>query len=188
MSEAFTPTCCVLTISDRCAAGERRDTAGPALARLVNEALDARVAAQHLVPDEREQIQHVLKAWARQAPRPDLVLTTGGTGLAPRDVTPEATAAILERRHPGLLELARLRCYEKTPLTFLSRGEAGTVAQTLILNLPGSERGASEMLEALTDVLPHALAMLRDEGDHPKPSPGAAASADPNPATGEPGR
>jgi len=81
--------------------------------------------------------------------------------LAPRDVTPEATLAVLDRRHTGLLELARLRCLEKTPRAFLSRGEAGTIGHTLVINLPGSRRGATEMLQAIFDILPHALDTLR---------------------------
>ena len=83
--------------------------------------------------------------------------------MTPRDVTPEATAAVLERRHPGLLELARMRCYGKSPRAYLSRGEAGTLGRSLIINLPGSVRGASESLEALCDVLPHAVQMLQGE-------------------------
>jgi molybdenum cofactor synthesis domain-containing protein len=179
MSETATTTCCVLTVSDRCAAGEAEDTAGPALANTAQKTLHATIVDQQRVPDEPDRIQHVLKTWAQHDPQPDLVLTTGGTGLAPRDITPEVTASILERRHPGLLELARLRCYEKTPLTFLSRGEAGTIAKSLIINLPGSERGATEMLQSLSDVLPHAIATLRgDAADCGRAAPSASAPAD----------
>ena len=115
------------------------------------------------VPDEQDMIAACLREWATQTPRPDLILTNGGTGLAPRDVTPEATLAVVERRHSGLMELARLRCYAKTPRAFLSRGEAGTIAGTLVINLPGSQRGATENLEALLDILPHAIETLRGE-------------------------
>lgn len=153
----------VLTVSDRCWRGEATDTAGPALVAMLRDRLAAEVVATETVPDEPERIADRLAAWALR-PAPDLVLTTGGTGLGPRDTTPEATARVLERPHPALLELARQRCYEKTPLACLSRGEAGTVGRTLVLNLPGSEKGASEMLGALLDVLPHAVAMLRGEG------------------------
>ena len=159
-------TAAVLTVSDRCARGEAHDTSGPALAAVLRDQLGSEVKAAACVPDEAERITAQLMSWAHDAPRPDLILTTGGTGLAPRDVTPEATAPVIERRHPALLELARLRCYEKTPMTFLSRGEAGTAARTLIVNLPGSQRGAVECLEALLDVLPHAIETLRGEGDH----------------------
>jgi molybdenum cofactor synthesis domain-containing protein len=137
------------------------------LAELVQQLFCARVVAMACVPDEVGQIRGRLRAWSAQAVPPDLVLTTGGTGLAPRDVTPEATAGILDRRHPGLLELARLRCYPTTPRAFLSRGEAGVVDRSLVINLPGSRRAATEYLQALADVLPHAIATLRGEApDH----------------------
>jgi molybdenum cofactor synthesis domain-containing protein len=116
------------------------------------------------VPDDEQKIRSRLAHWAREAPQPDLILTTGGTGLGPRDVTPEATAAVLERRHGGLLELVRKKCGPKSDRVFLSRGEAGTIAGTLVINLPGSERGATESLEALLDVLPHAIEMLHGGG------------------------
>lgn len=162
----------VLTVSDRCSRGEAEDTTGPAVCALAEAKLAARVVATQIVPDEPDAIRAVLLAWSGtpqtssggSAPGPiDLVLTAGGTGLAPRDITPEATAAVLERRHPGLLELARRRCYDITPRTYLSRGEAGTIQHTLIINLPGSKRGATEMLDALTDLLPHAIDTLRGD-------------------------
>ena len=153
----------ILTVSDRCSRGAAVDTSGPALADLVRQRLEAQVVAVDCVPDERSRIAGRIGQWARVGPRPDLILTTGGTGLAPRDVTPEATLAVLERRHSGLMELARLRCYPKTPRTFLSRGEAGTVGRTLVVNLPGSKRGATETLEALLDILPHAIETLHGE-------------------------
>ena len=160
-------TVAILTISDRCAAGQATDDSGPALAAICTQRLAAQVVAVACVPDDIPAIQQQLRAWALSSPAPDLILTTGGTGLAQRDHTPEATAAILERRHPALLELARQRCLAKTPRAFLSRGECGTLARSLIINLPGSPRGASEFLEALLDVLPHAIQMLRGENlDH----------------------
>lgn len=165
----------VLTVSDRCSRGETEDTSGPALACMAREQLAAEVVATTCVPDEVEAISTQLRRWCTESPRPDLLLTAGGTGLAPRDVTPEATAAVLQRRHEGLLELARRRCYDKTPRTYLSRGEAGTLERTLILNLPGSQRGATEMFEALLDILPHAIDTLRgdvkDDGRVPPPAP-----------------
>lgn len=163
------PTVAVLTISDRCWGGVAEDTAGPAIVTLLRDRLGARVPTTDLLPDDPDRIAARLIGWAED-PAPDLVLTVGGTGLGPRDHTPEATLRVLERRHPALLELARLRCYQHAPLACLSRGEAGTVRRTLVLNLPGSRRGATETLEALLDVLPHAIAMLRGE-DHPA-SPG----------------
>jgi molybdenum cofactor synthesis domain-containing protein len=150
------------------------DTSGPALARICREKLGAEIVTALCVPDERDRVAETLRDWARNTTRPDLILTTGGTGLAQRDVTPEATADVLERRLPALLELARLRYLSKTPRAFLSRGEAGTLGRTLIVNLPGSERGAVEILEALLDVLPHALSMIAgDTAGHidTRPSP-----------------
>jgi molybdenum cofactor synthesis domain-containing protein len=154
-------TVAILTISDRCWRGEAQDASGPLLATLARQHLGADVISHACVPDETGDIVSRLRTWATAAEPPDLVLTTGGTGLAPRDVTPEATASVLHRRCPALLELARLRCYEKTPRAFLSRGEAGVAGRTLIVNLPGSPAGAEEYLTALLDVLPHAIRMAR---------------------------
>lgn len=151
----------VLTVSDRCSRGEASDASGPALCTRLREVLQAEVVAAQCVPDEEEVIAEALRDWALGALTPDLILTTGGTGLAPRDVTPEATLRVLERRHEGLLELARRRCFEITPKTYLSRGEAGTLGRCLIINLPGSPRGACEMFDALSDILPHAIDTLR---------------------------
>lgn len=153
----------ILTCSDRCSRGQTVDTSGPALARLITEQLSGIVIATACLPDDADQISDKLVEWAEAIPPIDLILTTGGTGLAPRDVTPEATARVLERRHPGLLELARLRCLNKTPRAYLSRGECGTLRRSLIINLPGSERGASETLQAILDLLPHAIETLRGE-------------------------
>lgn len=153
----------ILTLSDRCSRGETQDTSGPALAELAEQKLSAHIVARLCIPDDRAQIAQQLRAWCDAATAPDLILTTGGTGLSPRDVTPEATLDILERRHAGLMELIRRRCYDKTPLAYLARGEAGTRARTLIINLPGSRKGATESLEALLDVLPHAIATLRND-------------------------
>jgi molybdenum cofactor synthesis domain-containing protein len=164
-------TVAILTVSDRSSRGERVDSSGPALERVCREKLGATILAMGLVPDERDQIKAELTRWARAGvgmedgsrKAPDLILTTGGTGLAPRDVTPEATAAVLERRHPALLELVRLRCLAITPKTFLSRGESGTIGQSLVINLPGSPKGAVECLSALLDILPHAIETLRGD-------------------------
>jgi molybdenum cofactor synthesis domain-containing protein len=93
----------------------------------------------------------------------DLILSTGGTGLAPRDVTPEAAKRVFHREHEGLMDLSRQRCLAKTPRTFLSRGVAGTIHRTLIITLPGSPRGCAEMLEAIVDILPHAVETLRGD-------------------------
>ena len=153
----------VLTISDRCSGGTTTDTSGPALVDMLRERLAADVCASACVPDLVQSIAAQLRQWACDAPRPDVVLTTGGTGLAPRDVTAEATQSVIERPHEALLELARRRCYAHTPRTYLSRGVAGTLGRTLIINLPGSKRGSTQMLEALLDVLPHAVETLRGD-------------------------
>lgn len=153
----------ILTVSDRCSRGETTDTSGPALADLARAQLHADVVATACLPDERPRISDQLRHWALGDPKPDLILTTGGTGLAPRDITPEATLDVIDRRHAGLMELIRRRCYEKTPRAYLSRGEAGTLGRTLLINLPGSQRGATESLEALVDILPHAIETLRGE-------------------------
>lgn len=153
----------VLTVSDRCSRGEAEDTSGPALAELLRSRLGAEISATACVPDEINLIATHFLRWSRPEPGIDLVVSTGGTGLAPRDVTPEAAMRVLERHHAGIMELARMRCYAKTPRTFLSRGVAGTIGRTLIITLPGSPRGATENLEALLDILPHAIETLRGE-------------------------
>ncbi|MCC6661764.1 MAG: MogA/MoaB family molybdenum cofactor biosynthesis protein [Phycisphaerales bacterium] len=155
----------VLTVSDRCSLGEATDESGPAVAALCREKLGAQIVASAGVPDERGAISAALAAWVAQGI--DLVLTTGGTGMSPRDVTPEAALSVIERPAPGLMELARARCLAKTPLAFLSRGVAGVAERTLIVTLPGSPRGACEQLGALLDVLPHAVAQVRGQGGHP---------------------
>jgi molybdenum cofactor synthesis domain-containing protein len=123
--------------------------------------LHASLMYSNCLPDERTQISRQLLNWASNPQYPDLILTTGGTGFSPRDVTPEATHAVIERHANNLMELARMRCCQKTPLAYLSRGVAGILYKTLVVNLPGSERGALETLEAVADVLPHALGVLR---------------------------
>jgi len=149
----------VVTVSDKGYAGEREDASGPLLANLVRQ-MGAEVVRQAIVPDEREQIERVLVELADQA-HLDLVLTTGGTGPAPRDVTPEATRAVIEREMPGLAEVLRFAGYSKTPLAVISRGVAGVRGGTLIVNLPGSPRAVREGMETLSPILPHAIKMLR---------------------------
>lgn len=153
----------VLTVSDRCSRGQTVDTSGPALKAICTDRLGAQVVASACVPDEPDQIERALREWVAHRPAIDLIVTTGGTGLSPRDHTPEAAMRVIERPHAGLMELARLRCLEKTPRAYLSRGVAGTAGRSLILTLPGSRRGSTEMLEALLDILPHAIATLRGE-------------------------
>jgi molybdenum cofactor synthesis domain-containing protein len=160
----------VLTVSDRCSRGEAIDTSGPACEAMLVARLGATIVDRACVPDEIDALVDRFRAWSASSAGVDLLVSTGGTGLAPRDRTPEAARRVIEREAPGLMELARSRCAAKTPLTYLSRGVAGTIGRTLLLTLPGSERGATETLEALLDVLPHAIASLRaeiDPSDHP---------------------
>lgn len=162
----------VLTISDRCSRGEAADTSGPALVELLRSRLGATIVATRCIPDDRAQIAACFLEWARAEPAVDLILSTGGTGLAPRDVTPEAARSVLEREHPGLMELARLRALPGTPRAFLSRGVAGTIRRSLLLTFPGSPRAAAEHLEALVDIIPHAIETLRGSvPDHGSPGP-----------------
>jgi molybdopterin adenylyltransferase len=158
----------VLTVSDRCAAGERRDESGPAIQRMVGEQRGWRVAEADVVGDVAGDIQGRLLDYCGRGGI-DLVITTGGTGFSPRDVTPEATAAIVERRTPGLDEAMRAAGRENTPFAALSRGISGIRGSTLIINLPGSEKGARESFSALVPILPHAIAVLRGGGEELHP-------------------
>ena len=149
----------VLTISDKGSVGLREDTSGPAIIEAL-KALDIKVNAALILPDERSQIAKQLKTWALTE-RFDLIITTGGTGPAPRDWTPEATRDVLDREMPGLPELLRSEGAKHTPLAVLSRGTAGLCGACLIINLPGSTRAVREGMETLTPVLLHALQMAR---------------------------
>ncbi len=157
----------ILTLSDRSARGERADVSGPALADLVR-AQNWSVAEQAILPDDESAIRAALIAWADSG-RFDVILTTGGTGFAPRDVTPEATRAVIQRDAPGLAEAMRSDSLKKTPHAMLSRAVAGIRERTLIVNLPGSPKGAVENLQTILPILPHAVQLLKDD-------PGAEAS------------
>jgi molybdenum cofactor synthesis domain-containing protein len=153
----------VLTVSDRCSRGEAVDTSGPAVAQMLQSRLGAEIRFTRCIPDEGSVLIETFREWSREGCGIDLIASTGGTGLSPRDVTPEAALKVIDRAHPGLMELARLRCLAKTPLSYLSRGVAGAACQTLIITLPGSPRGATETLEAMLDLLPHAIDSLRGD-------------------------
>ena len=159
----------VLTISDKASRGERVDTSGAAIAELLTT-IDATVQRSEVVPDERDQIAATLRSWA-DSDELDVIVTTGGTGLGPRDVTPEATLDVIERPVPGLGEVMRSTGLKHTPMAALSRGVAGIRGRCLILNLPGSEKGTRQNLSAVIDLLPHAVDLLRGRvGDHAAPS------------------
>ncbi len=155
----------LLVLSDETSAGQREDQSGPA----VREMLEARgwaVVAWEVLPDDAAQIRRCLENWA-DSEDCDAIITTGGTGLGPRDVTPEATRAVIEKEIPGLAELMRAEGVKKTPRAALSRGLAGVRKSKIILNLPGSPRGARESLASIIEVLPHAIDLLQGRTAHP---------------------
>lgn len=150
----------ILTVSTKGAAGAREDTSGAAIRELVTAPpLEAAIAEYAIVADERMSIEAILRHWADDL-RLNLVLTTGGTGLSPTDVTPEATLAVVDRLVPGLAETMRAEGLRHTPHAMLSRAVAGCRGQTLIVNLPGSPKGVRESLAVILPALPHAVAIL----------------------------
>lgn len=151
----------ILTVSDRSARGERADASGPALVEAVT-AQGWQVVRQAVLPDDRASLTALLADWAGSG-EIDVLLTTGGTGFSPRDVTPEATLAVIERSAPGLAEAMRLASLQVTPHAMLSRAVAGIRGRTLIVNLPGSPKAARENLAVITPVLAHAVQLLRDD-------------------------
>ena len=151
----------ILTVSDRSSRGEREDVSGPALAHLV-EAEGWSMTKQEVLPDQESAIRDLLISWVDSA-EVDVILTTGGTGFAPRDVTPEATRAVIEREAPGLAEAMRSASLKVTPHAMLSRIVTGIRKKTLIINLPGSPKGAVENLQVVIPVLPHAVQLLRED-------------------------
>ena len=153
----------VLTVSDRGARGETKDASGPLIGRILLGQTTWTVAHEKVVPDELAHIEATLRAWCDE--RLDLILTTGGTGFAPRDVTPEATRRVLDREAPGIAEALRAESLKITRHAMLSRAVAGIREQTLIINLPGSPKAVKESMEILLPVLPHALALLTDQPD-----------------------
>jgi len=151
----------ILTLSDRSSRGERADASGPALTHLI-EAQNWSVTRQAILPDEESAVKATLVEWTDSGEF-DVILTTGGTGFAPRDITPEATRAVIQREAPGLVEAMRSASVLKTPHAMLSRSVAGIRHKTLIVNLPGSPKGAIENLQTILAVLPHAVELLRDD-------------------------
>jgi len=151
----------ILTLSDKGSRGEREDLSGPALRDWLTER-GVIVACTALMPDELEQIAALLEDWADRL-RPDLILTTGGTGVSPRDLTPEATRRVIERELPGFAERMRMESLKKTPHAIISRAIAGIRGGTLIVNLPGSPKGAVENLAAIWPAIPHAIAKMQGD-------------------------
>jgi len=150
----------ILTISDRSARGERPDDSGPLIRQFAEAQLQAEIGPVAVIPDELASIRDTLAAWCDRGDL-DIVLTTGGTGFAPRDVTPEATRAVIERETPGLAEAMRAASLQVTPHAMLSRAVCGIRGHTLIINLPGSPKAVRENLATLAPALPHAVQVLR---------------------------
>ena len=163
----------VLTVSDGVAAGEREDAGGPALAAACREALGAEIGELAVVPDDRAAIAEKIRRWS--AAGFDLILATGGTGVSPRDRTPEAFRDVLDLEIPGLAEKMRAETGRALPAAYLSRQVAGIAGSALCIALPGSPRGAVECFRSVAPLLPHAIALARGErAAHPRSQPGGA--------------
>src|SRR5579863_8450285 len=162
MAKPLELTAAVVTVSDSCSRGEREDLSGPAVAQLL-QTIHFSVTVREVVSDDSIQIQNLLIRLAREV---RFVVTTGGTGIAARDVTPENTAAVCDRLLDGVAERMRSEGSKKTPFAALSRGVCGVRGRSLILNLPGSPAGAVESLEAVTGLIPHAIDLLRGKTEH----------------------
>lgn len=151
----------ILVISDKASRGERRDESGPIMKEIIKK-LPAEVSEYKIIPDERKEIKENLIKWVDKL-RLDLILTSGGTGIGPRDVTPEATEEVIEKELPGFIEAMRIKGLEKTPLSMLSRAMAGTRKKSLIINLPGSPKAVKENLEVILPALKHGIEILKEE-------------------------
>jgi len=156
----------ILTVSDRSSRGERPDESGPRLQAFLREQ-GWDIVGYAIVPDDIEAIRQKIIEWCDRD-SPDLILTTGGTGVSPRDVTPEATQTVIERPLPGIAEAMRAESLKITPHGMLSRATAGIRKRTIIINLPGSPKGALENLKVILPALPHAIALLRETPDAEK--------------------
>jgi len=151
----------ILTMSDKGSRGERIDVSGNQVMRdIVTAAMDCRVVKYEMIPDEKDVIARTLAAWSDEG-IVDVILTTGGTGLTPRDVTPEATLSVIEKEVPGIPEAVRIGTLSKTPMAMLSRAVAGVRKKTLIINMPGSPKAVREYLDILVPVIPHAVQMIK---------------------------
>ncbi|GHO44413.1 MogA/MoaB family molybdenum cofactor biosynthesis protein [Ktedonospora formicarum] len=151
----------VLTISDGAARGQREDLSGERVRSLASQLPEAVISTSAIIPDEQEQIAAILREWC-DIRHLNLILTTGGTGLAPRDVTPEATRSVIEREAPGIAEAMRFQSLQFTKMAMLSRGVVGVRGRSLIVNLPGSPKAVKECLEYILEVLPHAMNLLTE--------------------------
>jgi len=151
----------ILTISDKGSRGERQDKSGETIREIISS-LDVSIINYDIVPDEKELIAQELISWADEN-NLDVILTTGGTGLTPRDITPEATLAVVDRIVPGFAEAMRTESLKKTPMAMLSRAVVGTRGKCLIINLPGSPKAVRECLEAVLPALPHAVETLKGQ-------------------------
>ncbi len=170
----------IVTVSDTVSEGTREDQSGPAVRRLLEEA-GWTVKSTEVIPDDFGLIRERLAALAADS-EVDVVFTTGGTGVAPRDRTPDATTSIMERSLPGVAEVMRREGYKKTPLAALSRGVVGVKGKVLLVNLPGSPEGAADSLQAVVGILPHAIDVVRGELGHAPPTPEPEMPATPSPA------
>jgi molybdopterin adenylyltransferase len=155
----------ILTISDRASRGEYADLSGPSLREVIKRYFDEEVDLAAIVPDEQRKISATLRKWCDRE-KLDLILTTGGTGFAPRDVTPEATRAVIDKETPGLVQAMIADSLKKTPHAMLTRMAAGIRGNTLIVNLPGSPSAATENLQVIIATLPHAIELLRGKPGH----------------------
>jgi molybdopterin adenylyltransferase len=161
----------IITISDKASSGTRPDKSGPLIKERF-ESADCELVRYEVIPDEKDAIVKKLSQWADEG-NMDIILTTGGTGLAPRDVTPEATLSIVDKEVPGLAEMMRVKSYAITPNAMLSRAAAGMRKECLIINLPGSPKAVAECLEVIMPVLPHAVDVIKDRvPEHTKPIEG----------------